>query len=210
MKQKKKTDYFQIIKGIIIFRDNVEEILSILTSNGLYISLQDEQNVYDKIEEIKETVGVNLKELKIDARNKETDESVSLSFEKNKLLISCYGSERMYSLGFQLEDYFSRTIPWHYKVFNPYIYQVMNLIFCVVFFIFNKTNGVLAILTLVNLLLLFFSYILRKYAYGIRLVKHHEHGFWKRNKDNIILTIIGAVIGAFFGVIGTLFVQFVS
>lgn len=216
MKQKQETYYSERIKGLLAFRNDIEGALNILTDNGLSITLQDDNHIYDNIEEVIKNVGNSPQKIKIEARNKETYESVSLSFDKNELSISCHGSEQMYSLGFRLKNNFAETIPWHYKVFNPLIFYFTTFTpLYGITYAFDKTSGeiirpwVLILLSL-SLLLGLFSYSLRKYAYGIRLIKRHEHGFWKRNKDNLIVSIFSTLVGAILGVLGTLIVQHFS
>lgn len=213
MKQKKETYYSGRIKGFVVFRDDIEFVLNSLTDNGLSSSLQDDKHTYDNIDEIIKNVGNSPKRIKIEARNKETYETVGLSFDKNELSISCYGSEQMYSLGFRLNNYFSEKIPWHYKVFNPWIYYFTTFTpFYTLTLAFDKTTNEIKrpwilVLFAISFLLGLFSYFLRKKGYGIRLVKIHEHGFWKNNKDRLIVSLISAIFGAVLGVVGTLLVQ---
>ena len=214
MKQKKETYYSERIKGFVVFRNNIEEALNILTDNGLSVTLQDDKHFYDNIDEIIRNVGNSPKKIKVEARNKETYESVGLTFDKNELSINCQGSEQMYSLGFRLKNYFSETIPWHYKVFNPWIFFFTSItpIYTITLAFDKITNELtrpwILVLFAISFLLWLFSYFLRKNTYGIRLVKSHEHGFWKRNKDSLIVTLISTIIGAVLGVIGTLLVQY--
>jgi hypothetical protein len=216
MKQKKETFYSTRIKGFVVFRNDIEEALNILTDNGLSITLQDDNHFYDNIDEIIRNVGNRPKKLKIEARNKETYESVGLTFDKNELSINCHGSEQMYSLGFRLKNYFSKTIPWHYKVFNPWFFYFTTItpLFTITLAFDNTTNELerpwVLVLFAISFLMILFSYLLRKNVYGIRLVKSHEHGFWKRNKDSLIVTLISTIVGAVLGVIGTLLVQHFS
>ncbi len=213
MKQKQETYYSGRVKGLLAFRNDIDGALNILTDNGLNITLQDDKHIYDSIEEIIKNVGNSPLKIKIEARNKETYESVGLSFDKSELSISCHGSEQMYSLGFRLRNYFAETIPWHYKIFNPWIFYFTT--FTPITYAFDKTSGeivrpwILIPLGL-SLTLWIFSYFLRKNAYGIRLIRNHEHGFWKRNKDNLIVSIISTLVGAVLGVIGTLLIQHIS
>lgn len=214
MKQKQEIYYSGNLKGLVTYRNDIEEALNILTDNGLSVTFHDDKHIYDNIDEIVKNVGINPKKLKIEARNRDIYESVGLSFEKNELSIVCHGSEKMYSLGFRLKDYFAKTIPWHYKVFNPWLFYFTTFTpLYVLTFAFDKTTNdvkrpwILVIFAL-SLSLGLLSYLLRKNAYGIRLIKSHEHGFWKRNKDSLLVSLISTIIGAVLGVIGTLLVQY--
>lgn len=216
MKKKQETNYSGRIKGLLAFQKDIEVALKILTDKGLLITFQDDNHIYDNVEDVINNLGNSPQKIKIDALNKETYESVGLSFDKNELIIICRGSEQMYSLGFWLKNYFAETIPWHYKVFNPIMFYfttctpLLGLTYA-----FDKNSGEIIrpwilILFCLSILLGLFSYFLRKYAYGIRLIKRHEHGFWKRNKDNLIMSIISTLIGAILGILGTLIVQYFS
>ncbi len=214
MKKKTESYYSDRIKGFVAFRNDIEEVLNILTDNGLSITFQDDKHYYDNIDEIIRNVGNSPKTIIIEARNKDTFESVRLNFDKNELLINCIGSEQMYSLGFRLKNYFSKTIPWHYKVFNPWIFYftTIPLIFTITLAFDKATNELtrpwILVLFAISSLFGLFSCFLRKKAYGIKLVRIHEHGFWKRNKDNLIVTLISTLIGVALGVIGTLLVEY--
>lgn len=216
MKQKQETYYSARLKGIVPFRNDIERVLTILNDSGLDISIEDDNNVYDSINEVIHNVGTNPRKIEIRGKNKNTYESVGLIFEKTKLLINCHGSEQMYSLGFRIKEYFSKTIPWHYRIFNPWIYYFTTITpLLALTFAFDKTTGELKrpwilVFFSLSLLLWFFSYILRNNAYGIKLIKNHEYGFWKRNKDGLKVSIISTIIGAILGVICTLLVQYIS
>ena len=211
MIQKTKKYYRKDLKGIMLFIEDLNEILNLFESYNLKISFQDEINTYENIEEIIEHKGNKPDNLFIEGKNENPYETVELRFNNNNnnISISTNGSERMYSLGIILKDKFSNSIKWHYNVFNPFIYYFSTS--CILSSLFLKSVrshfSVFIFIFTISLSLWLFSYLIRKNLYGIYLIKKHQYGFLKRNKDSLIIAVISAFLGAILGVLGTILLK---
>lgn len=215
MKQKKNNFFSSESIDIVAFRDQIEDAINILFENGLLVSIQDDKHTYDSIDEVIDNVGVKPDNIEIQGRNKETYESLELRFDKNEVRIHSHGSEQMYSLGYRMTNFFSQMTPWHYKVFNPWIFAFISVSpMGTIEYAFNENEELIRpwiiVLIFCSYVLWLLSYLLRKYNYGIRLIKRHHYGFWRRNKDNLVVSIISVLVGTVMGIIGTLLIQYLS
>ncbi len=211
MIQKDKTYFSQTLEGIQIFEDDIDEIMSRLAKHSLNIEIHDENNLYENITEVRKINGIHPKTLKIDARNKTLYESASLDFDKKKVRISCHGTENMYALGFELKDYLKDRRPLYIRIFNSWkwFFFVFGSSGILKFALDSKdsvsrpwilwTWGAFAVILLV-------SVFTGTITHGLNLTRRHEYGFWKRNRDSIILAIIGTI----FGILSTLLIQWLT
>jgi ABC-type bacteriocin/lantibiotic exporter with double-glycine peptidase domain len=212
MKQKISKHFYETISGIRIFRDDIDELLQWFQNKSLVTKIHDSSSVYENIEEVINFKGNNPKQLALEGESESKWESVTISIEKEKVSISSTGSEAMYAFGFELKDYFLNRVPWHYKVFNPWIFFILIPVSTAILQIFidDKTKNLrypwLWWIFVTVTLFLIISIVNRYFGFGLTLTRKHEYGFWKRNKDKILLTILGALIGSAL----TLFFQWVQ
>jgi len=218
MIQKDKTHFYQTLKGIRLFEEDINEIISRLKKYSLIIEIQDKNNLYDNIEEVKQNKGVHPKILNIDAKSKidlgkrETYyESASLDFDRKKVRISFGGSERLYSLGFEIKDYLKARRPLYIRIFNYENWLFFASFFVgMILFTLKEKDSFYRFLILYISVPFFVVFVISVFVgvttHGLNLTRRHEYGFWKRNKDRILVAIIAAALGVF----STLFVQWIS
>lgn len=210
MIQKDKESSFDRIKGILIFRDDIEEIIDLLNQYNLTIEIQDENYLYENIDDLIKHKGSHPKKLKVEARNRDLRESINLDFEKKVVSIFSYGSKNMYALSFELKDYFKSKRTWYFRIFNTWFF--LGAVISLSFFLNSISKEKLIEETLklwvfgTLVLLLLISLLMDFTTHGINLIRKHEYGFWKRNQDKILLSIITAI----FAILGTLLVQWLT
>jgi hypothetical protein len=169
--------------------------------------------MYDSIDELITHQGQNPKEISISARNKDLSlEYFSLHFNKDHISVYSRGSEKMYSFGLEIGELIKNKVDKYYKILNPnsllFISFLVTLISTI--FIDKKTKTlsqpwllwVICILAIITIKSYFYRYL----WIGLSLVRRHEYGFWNRNKDKIILSILGLILGC----IITLLFQFIT
>lgn len=203
MIHKINTDYSKRIEGVKLFREDIEVILSRIENKLPKVEIHDSNNVYVNIDEVISHKGQNPKEISITARNKDLSlEYFSLDFKKDYVTIHSRGSEKMYSFGLEIGELIKNKEDKYYRILNPNSLLFISFLvtICSTFFIDKKTKNltqpwllwVISVLAIITIVSYFYKYL----WVGLTLVRRHEYGFWNRNKDKIILSILGLILGS--------------
>ena len=203
MKNKINTDYSIRIIGVKLYREDFESILSLAEKTLQQVEINDSTNMYENLDEVITHKGQNPKEITITGRNEDLSlEYFSIDIKNDYVSIYSRGSEKMYSFGLEVAELIKNKQDKYYTTLKP-----DNLLFItflsstsLILFIDKETKtlsqpwllwfvGILALLTL-------FSYFYKYLWVGLTLLRRHEYGFWKRNKDKIILTLFGIIAGS--------------
>lgn len=207
MKRVDESEYLALhLPPVRLYRGDVENLIDILTNSGLNVVISDSEFTYDDLDELRAHRGTEIKELKIDGADPESNGtrrvSVKLSNHKDAYL-SLYGRRPpLESCWHRLRDFLTARRRWHQKILNPW--------FAWVLVIFAGLAGELleqafpsradsAHALAYGIAIAFWAsclYFARAYPV-VLLDRQHEHeSFWRRNRDKITLTFIGAVIGS--------------
>lgn len=213
MIHKINTDYSIRIEGVKLFREDIEMIHSRIGKTLEKVEIHDSNNMYDNIDELILHQGQNPREICISARNKDLSfEYFSLNFKKDYVTVYSRGSEKMYLFGLEIGELIKNKVDKYYRILNPNSLLFISFLVTIwtTFFIDIKTETlsqpwllwlicILAIITII-------SYFYRYLWIGLSLVRKYEYGFWNRNKDKIILSILGLILGS----IITILFQFIT
>ena len=194
------TDFSKEYKGIQLYRDDIELILSVLEENKSDVKIKDNTYEYDSLDELIEKCGITPIYFEIRAKFK-PDGSVTLSFTRKEVYLISYGwGQKEPGIVFMrirdsLDTKFSRT----YRILNPWIWYFFMLPFIGMYpFNFHRILQMplwlhtLSILFVVTFIL---SALYRRFRHQVILRRKHEGGFFKRNADKIWLLIAGTVFG---------------
>lgn len=203
MIHKINTDYIKRIEGVKLFREDIEFLLSRIEKILSKVEIHDSKNVYDNIDEVILHQGQNPKEISITARNKDLSlEYFSLDFKKDYVTIYSRGSEKMYSFGLEIGELIKNKEDEYYRIINPnrLLYILLLVTMFSTLFIDQKTKTlsqpwllwVICVLAIITIVSYFYKYL----WVGLTLVRRHEYGFWNRNKDKIILSLLGLILGS--------------
>ncbi len=215
MKLIESTTFSETIKGVQLFRDDIEEIMNRCVEKSIELKLSDSKYSYESLDEIPKYRGNFLSQLDIDGKSTKMQYTyIGISFEKAKARLFLRGSTELYSLGYELKDFLQKRIPWHYKVFNPPIWFCLSWFAGSEFFFLNyqkeKTTTLsyqwLGWVSIALLILCLTSLLNRHFNFKINLSRKHETGFLKRNGEKILLIAISSIIGSFI----TLLIQWIS
>ncbi len=207
MKKIESNDVFETVEGIVLFRDDLEDLIGRMRLRSLEPKISDPDTVYDSLDELHQLKGDRPKNVSISARSQEPYASVTVNLEKGKAWVTAHGSAELRSFAFELKDAVSRRVPWYHKPMDPWIWALIT------FFLLSATQGVIrypvlaySLITaaLISLVILALSFVVSRVNYGVRLTRRHEGGFFTRNRDKILLLLLGSAIGA----IGTILLQF--
>ena len=208
MIQKDRSHFSNSIKGTLIFRDDIEQIINRLKQLFSIIEIEDENYIYEDIDDFIKHKGLHPKSLKIGARNQGSHESININFNEKNIYISGYGLKNLYSLGFELKDYLSKRRRWYLRIFNVWIFLGGfggSVLFLLNSLLAERKTDHPSLFWLTGILgfFLLISLLVNSMTYGLNLIRKHEYGFCERNKDKILLSIIAAI----FGIIATLVTQ---
>ncbi len=187
-----------------LFREDLEAIEEVLKrdAQGFCCGALDVQ--YDSIAELVEHRGEGaLSELVISAREP------YLSVDLGKLWAKLYvGSNSNANAGvfYQIDEILTKTRRKLWPLYSYYTTWILNgaIIGCA---LFVKHPIDLVVTGVLISWVLWVSYVRMRRHATIYLSRRLALNFWGRRKDDVILALISAVIGAILGAVGTLLVQ---
>lgn len=193
MRKKTEEQFIEIIRGVRLYRDDIEYILDRFQKKSLSAKITDSTSIYESIDEVIKYKGNNPVELFIEGTDNKKQELVNIKIEKAKVTIFSMGSESMFTFGFEMKDFISSKIILFFKIplFIIWILAMISLTFWA-----GLQKSWLIWLCISLLVIWILAHIHRITYNGLTLSRKHEYGFWKRNKDKIILGIITAILGS--------------
>jgi hypothetical protein len=213
MKKIEKDSVSENLEGIRLFRDDLEEIVQTMHGLDAHIEISDDYNRYDSFDELLQHRGERPLILEMSCRKSEPSRSVSLSFKKNTVSLHSYGGAEAHAMVYELRDYIKRKIPKLYRLSNPFVWwTILWSVVSLTAFMYSGLSSLPTLAYIVKgsvivLFVVFFGSLgYRRLSFGIFLTKRHTGNVIKRNKDRIILLIIGGLIG----IVGTLLIQWIA
>jgi hypothetical protein len=203
MKQKKKESFSESISGVRIFRDDIDYIISRCQNKSISIVISDENNIFENLDELVNLKGNSPSKFELQGKIESVNYSyLRILFEPRRVYVLTSGSEQLCSFGYELKDYLIDKIPWHYKVLNPLIWFAVTWIIIQFWVAIQpKDSKIITYQWLfwfgISALIIWLISLANRYLnFRINLSRKHDHGFIKRNSDNLILAIISAIVGA--------------
>ena len=192
--------------------DEIERVVNILEEGDFSVAFSDQKYEYESLGELIEKRGYTIKRLEIEAQGANDShiklESVRVVFEKSEASINRFGrSDKLDGVWLWLQDLLSNYARWYHSLFNAWLWVVS---FFVVVGIGNamlevwpRANIAVWILSLLLLSAVMFvgSLFVRLQTDVVVMERRHRSGFWQRNKDNIILLILGSIFGVILTVV---------
>ena len=188
------------MSGIRVFRDDIEELITLLTNNGFHPELSNSDIIFDSLDEVIQRQGNSPSRLNIDGKKDGEFQSVSIRFDEENVYISSFGSTTAYSVSRAVSDLLKEKISIHYKTFNPRLYGILALGILPFYWVVSYTNTEQLKLPLLWIWVFvasacIISLLIRSTSYGVSLLHRHEYGFWKRNKDKLMVSICSTMAG---------------
>lgn len=212
MKKKavERSFFGELLTGIKIYRGDLEDIIGILKTSFEEVSIEDSTSVFDSIDDVIEHRGYKPKELAIKGCNDPLSDCIEVRFQGSRARVLDDTRTGQDSSYFHLNELLKSKIKWHYKVIDPVwlgpAFFIIFIIGAIVAIEVVESRSAIDIWrysapTLFAIWLLVI--VFRRFYYGISLRRIHESTFIKRNQDQIILLVVGSILG----VIGTLLIQ---
>jgi hypothetical protein len=198
-------------RGIRLYHDDIELILSILKENDFEVKITDKEFEYDSLDDLIDKQGVHPDNFSLYGEktgDRLLTVSVSISFEKDRISIFSHNLDKQKAyiaytkIGEICETHESKV----YKILNPWI-PLFPLMFLSGFI---NLHSFILILVVLLLALSIVSALYRYSRYQVILRRRHIGGFWKQNSDRIWLLILGAVFGFFLKIVWDLLSKFIQ
>ena len=211
MKKIESNRVFEGIEGILLFRDDLEDIIERMRLHSLEPKIEDPSSLYDTLDELQRLKGNKPSKVSISATTHNPYTDIEVTVEKNgHAWISANGSSELRSFAYELKDFLTKNVHWYHKFLNSWIWTGIVYGSLVALQGANKHEWLaqlFVVLLFVSLLLLGLSLVFNQLSYGIRLTRRHEGGFFTRNRDQILLVLLGSAIGAIATVLLQLFLR---
>jgi len=199
-----------------LYLDDLENIHGILREVSDSVSIETDEYKFDTIEEVASNrKGDRIKELHLKTT---TNPHVTLGFTPLWARIYVSSSEAngagiFYKLN-QVIEKRTRTLKWLYSFYVPFIVGGIMLLSSRFLPSLTYSSSPFYVSLAVSVTALLFMWViwityvrLRKHSTIALIHRSTEKSFLQRNKDNLILVIISALLGAILGVAGTLIVN---
>ena len=188
-------------RGIKLYRDDIELILSILNENGFNVQIKDKTFEYESLDELIEKCGIIPSYFEISGEKEINHHtaSVNLYFKRKEFRLYARADKESKLVSGTLRDVFEPKSTRLYKVLNPFIWYI-TIVLAAIFYPANFFTirqapfWVHSIFALCSALFIF-SGLYRQFRHQVILKRKHEGGFWKRNADKIWLLVIGTIFG---------------
>lgn len=194
-----------------LYLDDLEQIDEIMKEASTSLSFETEDFKFDSIEELKN----NLKKAQINELHvKSSSPYITIDFTRMWARVYVSSSETSSAgIFFRLDQIISnrtRILKWLYSFYFIWVTNISVWLISGTFgltFISSRMNPYTSItLTALSSMWLFWVLFIRLRSHSIIFLTHRgsEKPFLQRNKDNLILAIISAILGAILGIAGTL------
>lgn len=190
-------------KGICLYRDEIEHILSIFQEKDYEIKITDKEFEYDSLDDLIEKRGITPGYFKIEGKGRGHTYGwpLSIFFDKESVHInsSNLSNQADFNIYIKASDVCSSHYSKLYKILNPWTYFYPLIVGISLersaFKITGTELKVYFVLLIIAGTALVISIIYRKRRHQVILLRRHIGGFWKQNSVKIWLLIVGALIG---------------
>lgn len=204
MKKINKNYHRSEFTNTMLYRDDIEYIIEMIKLPDVVISYEDHE--YSSLDQLIVYKGTEPSQLLLFARTENNSNAVRVAIDKKRVVVSGFGSESEKLNALEISKYVEGKVNiWHMLFSFKYIFVIAltSLLTVLLFaegYIPPNQWPVLSQVVISILVVLAFLSLLFNYTRGyLTLKKKHEYGFFKRNKDKIIMLLIGTVIGTIFG-----------
>ncbi len=211
-----------------IYYSQLEEIIQLARERGLEVCISDDDDKYEyeDLEDLRKHKGDRLPQLTLNVTREGVDyKYVNVKIDSDGIRISSNKDDNLVPFWHEIKDIFDKQVPWYARFMKPILWMwssalLLWLVPVVLKLAPNPENlhggpkwvlytriGIIVFSLFMIAFSLFMSlfsvYYLRKNR-GIHLKREHEiQGFWKRNREHILLLVIGTALGVIGTVIGT-------
>lgn len=213
--KKKSVTHGEHLKPITLYSDDLDFIHEKILDTCSKIEYSTDRYEYDSLEELKKESSPKVDNLSISGRNP----YISIDISKHRIWLYTSGENSdVVNLYYFFKDYLQKKGSIYSKIFNTWIWGIINAFFLPsgLLFLFSdyflkktpiSSNKVLILGLSVLVIGLLISLIFYRKGSVIYLSsKNDTDSFFERNRDSIILLVLGAIIGWIFTMVSKIFV----
>lgn len=186
------------LKGVRLYRDDLDVVVGLLRQAGLRVRLLDEAFEYESLDEVAKRVGDSPKRLEIEGRNPEEHSSLTVRFVHGLWFVwateaSHHGIANDILHVLRSRQTIVNALPVHW------IFQAGLGLLWVGALLLRPAPLVGQIIVTLGSATALLGTMLAAYWWlfpRVRLRYRHEAGFLKRNRDQLLILVIGALVGA--------------
>lgn len=192
------------VLDIVFYREDLEEIIHSLQAKEMVVTISDSGFEYETIDELIKQRGTRPREIKISGELKDRHNfgHITVSFSPGRVYVGFWGSGTPRELWYELFDFVNKRRSWGKRIFKPFFWGLVALIAFAIeipgFFMgqFPKVTSLWAHLGLSLVIAIFpLSFAYSRAVPTVSLTRRNEGGFWKRNREALVLLAIGSVFG---------------
>lgn len=202
MKKIKETSRSESFEKGVFYREDLEAIITTFVSREWNVRISDSEFEFESLDEVVTQKGTRPKTLHIWGGT-DNYESASVSFEHGKAWLFWSSLRDGSDVWFDLHRILSENRNWRKLLVRSPIWYILGLVSVVTESLgltLNPLGSVLPswvhLVALVLLLLWPISLLYRDSVPTLIIARRHEGGFFRRNRDAIILAVITAVVTA--------------
>lgn len=186
------------LAGVRLYRDDVEQLIGLLADAGMQVKIRDNSFEYSTLDELTTGAGRSPRTIKIEAKVPDPHKSISLEFSNRRWYVYSFDSSLL-GLARECEARLRRrqTTVEHMPVFG--IGMAGWLIISLAVPIVKNSPTVAPSLLILGLVLLAIAGglgVYRNIYPRVILRFKHDAGFFTRNREQLLLAITAAAMGA--------------
>ena len=202
--ERKKSSRSEALPAVVLYLDDVEEIIRIFLVSGGSVTIADDDYTYDSLDELIARRGKHPRTLQL--RRAAFGVSVSIQrFDAVGVHITAWGDESDEIVYFKLKELLGRRRRFFARVMVPVVWFSITVLAMALAFaqqrrwIPGSHANPLAWIFVVGFILGCLSMFVRSgFGSTINLSRRHEAtSFWSRNAEKLIIGLFGALLGAF-------------
>ncbi|NOT05567.1 MAG: hypothetical protein HOP27_13305 [Anaerolineales bacterium] len=200
--EKKSLSRSEDLKPVKLYLDDLEKIVSILRTESAEVSIETREYKYESLEELARNRKDTIYELKLKSRY------VTLTFtEYSAELYILNDEDKLRGIFEKIKEIVVKRERNYRKIVSTswsWVFWILGAILFIGKFLPSSINNSLALIFLIPALVINIWLYLEQNKYSIIILSYHtdQSSFWKQNRNNILMLIIGAGVTAF---VATLF-----
>jgi hypothetical protein len=191
------------IDPVRVYLDDLEELVALLSSMALNVTLVVGRVQYDSLDELCDREGATIDQLVLKGTHPEKDWiDVTLEFRFGGVELSTGDANLLGPRSFAIRERV-RALKYSSIVLKTWFWIVLMYAVIPLIWLTPKRYGWLPLsVSLVVVCFATASLLARRNLKRLHLRHRHEGGFWKRNTDQILLAVLSALAGAIVTALG--------
>ena len=192
-----RTSVSEHIEGVRLYLEDLEELLGLLTASGLSVRISDDAFDYDSFDEVQRKSGTSLPSISVEAKDTDSSRSVTLSFSNGHWSVHSY-DKKLLGVAREVESLLRRRQTGIAHLPLYWFFQIGLLLLWAGSVAFKALPFLwVPLVTLGAGLWIAFACLALYWHLFPKIILRYKHNasFLSRNRDQILLILLGALIG---------------